>query len=217
MAGKPPKFSQLATDLVTHQYLLISSPIPNPTTPILPIQSLLHFDDSTMSLTAYLPQSPGYLPPWLLLVHPPPLPSSPLPHPPLTFPPPQISTLALGNCLQSYLTLHFTTQVYNGPSSPPPTSPSTKTAQVQVTPLQSRTFGTWTLLSSLIRIYAAYNITNKPVYQIALWSYVVAEGHFMSEWLWFGTAAWGRGLAGPVIVANVSLVWMVLGMGYYLE
>ena len=144
-----------------------------------------------MSLSAYLPQSPGYLPYWLLL----------------------ISSLALGNCAQAYLTLHFTTQVYNGPSS----TPSKTNPSPQVTPLQSRTMGTWTLLSSLIRIYAAYNITNPPVYEIALLSYVVAWGHFMSEWLVFGTASWGRGLAGPVIVANVSLPWMLWGWGFYVN
>ena len=39
----------------------------------------------------------------------------------------------------------------------------------------------------------------------------------MSEWFVFGTAKWGRGLAGPMVVANFSLVWMVGQWGFYVK
>jgi len=37
----------------------------------------------------------------------------------------------------------------------------------------------------------------------------------MSEWLVFRSTSWGKGLAGPVVVANLSLGWMVWGSGFY--
>lgn len=80
----------------------------------------------------------------------------------------------------------------------------------EVTPLQSRTFGTWSFLSSIIRIYAAYRINDPLIYELALCSYGLAWAHFHSEWLIFGTARWGRGLAGPIIVSNGSLIWMLV-------
>lgn len=124
---------------------------------------------------------------------------------------------ALLNSLQAYLTLHYTRQVYASSSLPKTSTTTTSQQQLQVNPLQSRTFGTWTSLSSIIRLYAAYHITDPLIYQLALWSYVIAWGHFMSEWLVFGTAKWGRGLAGPVVVSTGSLVWMGWCWGEYVE
>lgn len=124
--------------------------------------------------------------------------------------------MALGNCIQAYTTLHFTSQVYNGPASSS-SPPGSKSPRAEVTHLQSRTFGTWTLLASIIRIYAAYNISDPVMYQIALWTYVIAWAHFMSEWLVFGTTQWGRGLAGPIFVANLSVGWMFTQWGFYVQ
>ncbi|CAG8960446.1 hypothetical protein HYFRA_00008165, partial [Hymenoscyphus fraxineus] len=50
------------------------------------------------------------------------------------------------------------------------------------------------------------------IYELAIITYAVAWLHFMSEWWVFGSARWGRGLAGPVVVANGSLGWMVVGV-----
>ena len=68
-----------------------------------------------------------------------------------------------------------------------------------------------------MRIYAAYHIENPQIYQIAYWTYVVAFVHFMSEWFYFKTVRWGAPLAGPVIVATGSLVWMAAQWGYYVK
>lgn len=87
----------------------------------------------------------------------------------------------------------------------------------QTTALSSRIFGTYTILAALVRLYAAYHISNPPVYELALWIHAIAFAHFMSEWLVFRTAAWGRGIAGPVIVSTGSLVWMLSQWGYYVQ
>ena len=86
-----------------------------------------------------------------------------------------------------------------------------------VTPLSARTFGTWTAITAIVRLYAAYNINSKPMYELAFWTYVVAFTHFMSEWLVFGSTRWGKGLAGPAIVATTSLIWMYTQWDYYVK
>lgn len=83
--------------------------------------------------------------------------------------------------------------------------------------LSARTFGTWTFLSAVVRLYAAYNITDPLIYQLAVWTYGIAFGHFVTEWLVFGTAKWGAGLAGPVFVSTGTLAWMVTQWGWYVR
>ncbi|PSN69172.1 ergosterol biosynthesis protein-like protein [Corynespora cassiicola Philippines] len=158
------------------------------------------------ALTSYLPEQEGLLPKWLLLV----------------------SIISIGNSIQCYSTLHFTQRLYNGsattmapanvpartiktPSQGSPEAPS------QVTPLSSRTFGTWTALTGLVRLYAAYNLDNEAMYRLAIWTYGVAWIHFMSEWLVFKTTKWATPLAGPVIIATSSLVWMWLQWDFYVK
>jgi len=72
-------------------------------------------------------------------------------------------------------------------------------------------------LSSIVRLYAAYNIDNAVVYELALWTFGLAFAHFTSEWLVFGTARWGRGLAGPVFVSTITGGWMLLQWGSYVR
>ncbi|KAI9798743.1 MAG: ergosterol biosynthesis protein [Piccolia ochrophora] len=115
-----------------------------------------------------------------------------------------ISLVSILNSAQAYSTLKYTQRVYSA-------SPASVTA------LSARTFGTWTFLSSVIRLYAAYNISEPAFYQLAICTFVLAFLHFMSEWNIFKTAAWGAGLAGPVFVASGSLVWMLTQWGYYVQ
>lgn len=124
----------------------------------------------------------------------------------------QVAIISVGNSIQAYTTLTFTSRVYNPtPIDPPPVTPK------HVTALSSRTFGTWTLLTSLVRFYAAYNINDPAFYQLAMWTYAVAWGHFMSEWLIFKTTRLAKPLAGPLVVANTSLVWMFCQWGFYVK
>lgn len=108
----------------------------------------------------------------------------------------------MGNTIQAYLTTKNTREVYM------------RSGQ-ETTALTSRIFGTWTLISAVVRLYAAYNISNPQVYELALVVYTIAWVHFVSEWVVFGTAAWGRGLAGPVLISTGSLVWMFSQWAFY--
>jgi len=142
------------------------------------------------TIMSLLPQTPGLLPQWLLLT----------------------SLISVGNSVQAYTTLKFTSRVYNpSPIDPPPITPK------HVTALSSRTFGTWTFLAAIIRLYAAYNITNAAVYQLAIWVYFVAFAHFSSEWMVFKTARWGLPIAGPMIISSGSLVWLFMQWSAYVE
>jgi hypothetical protein len=129
--------------------------------------------------------------------------------------PTQVSLVSVLNSVQAYISLAPTRKVYPGPS---PTTASTPAAALSpVTPLSARTFGTWTLISSIVRLYAAYHISNPQVYELAFWTYGVAWLHFGSEWFVFGSTRFGPGLAGPVVVASGSLVWMWSQWGYYVQ
>ena len=66
-----------------------------------------------------------------------------------------------------------------------------------------------------MRLYAAYHINEPHMYQLAFATFVAANLHFMSEWLYYKTAKWGAGLTGPIIIGAVSSVWMLAQWDYY--
>ncbi|KAI9824106.1 MAG: ergosterol biosynthesis protein [Thelocarpon impressellum] len=115
-----------------------------------------------------------------------------------------ISVVAMLNSAQSYSTLSYTKRLYSA-------------QEALVNPLSAHIFGTWTVLASLIRLYAAYHIGNPQLYELAIWANAVGFLHFTSEWAVFRTARWGTPLAGPVIVSSVSLVWMLSQRSYYVR
>jgi len=112
--------------------------------------------------------------------------------------------MAVFNTVQNFLTLKFTRRLYN-------VAPQTVTA------LQARTFAIWTLTSAAIRLYAAYNIHSKAIYDLALLSYLFAFAHFGSELLIFRTANLNFPVISPVIVSTVSLAWMITQYDYYVQ
>jgi hypothetical protein len=72
----------------------------------------------------------------------------------------------------------------------------------EVTPLASRLFGTWTLLSAVIRGVCSQQMENKPVYQLTMATFALALLHFGSEWLAYrSTNLKSPGLISPLIVA----------------
>ncbi|KIY72362.1 Erg28-like protein [Cylindrobasidium torrendii FP15055 ss-10] len=111
-----------------------------------------------------------------------------------------VAFTAVFNSVQNFVTTKLTQQVYSN---------------VHVTSIQARTFAVWTLASAAIRMYAAYNITEKHVYDLALISYLIAFGHFASEILIFKSTGFNRGSISPVIVSTVSLIWMFQQYEFY--
>ncbi|KAH9936069.1 Erg28-like protein [Amylocystis lapponica] len=112
-----------------------------------------------------------------------------------------VAVLALFNTAQNFVTLNLTRRMYS-------TAPN-------ITALQARTFAIWTLTSAMIRLYAAYNIHSKPVYDIAIFSYLFAFAHFGSEIMIFRTAKLFSPVSTTVVVSVVSLVWMLSQYDYY--
>ncbi|MBW0542297.1 hypothetical protein O181_082012 [Austropuccinia psidii MF-1] len=111
-----------------------------------------------------------------------------------------VAIISVVNSLQTYLSLAGAKKVYNRQSN-------------LVSGLQSRTFGTWTLISGIIRCYAAYNISNSALYHITIASFLVALLHFTSEFLIYQSA--GSGALPPFIVAFSSSIWMISLYDYY--
>lgn len=124
----------------------------------------------------------------------------------------------MANSIQAYVSLAPTQRVYSGPSTAPTGIPKSAMKETSpVTPLSARTFGTWTAITAVVRLYAAYHIQVPVMYELALWTFGVAWAHFMSEWLVFKTTKMASGLAGPVIVSTTSLIWMWLQWDYYVK
>ncbi|KAH7258408.1 hypothetical protein B0J15DRAFT_298799 [Fusarium solani] len=145
-----------------------------------------------------------------------------------------LSLISIGNSLQTYATLHFSRRVYNGrfirnTKLPPKTATfepedsvnklvsaqNDPKATDQMTPLAGRLFGTWTLITCIVRCYAAYNLHIGPVYTIAYWTYVVALGHFASELFIFKSMTFGLPQIFPFTLASLSLIWMPLVRDHY--
>ncbi|KAI0597437.1 hypothetical protein F4775DRAFT_560231 [Biscogniauxia sp. FL1348] len=109
------------------------------------------------------------------------------------------------------------------PSTPSPSSnpsnPSTKDGRAhdQVTPLAARLFGTYTLVSAIVRLYASYHLRLGPLYDLALWTYVVALGHFASEVAVYRSARLGAPVLFPFFFASVGIAWMLSQRGFYVE
>lgn len=147
--------------------------------------------------------------------------------------------------MQNYFTLHFSRRLYNGqfianPKLPSKTSTfipedSTKkfvpvnyknikpgsTTFDQVTPLAARLFGTYTLISAIVRLYASYHLDKEPVYMMALWTYLVALGHFFSEGFVFKSFYIGGPETLPQILplffATVGTIWMLAQKSFYVQ
>uniref|UniRef100_A0A4W4H5Y5 Ergosterol biosynthesis 28 homolog n=1 Tax=Electrophorus electricus TaxID=8005 RepID=A0A4W4H5Y5_ELEEL len=110
-----------------------------------------------------------------------------------------VSVIAMGNSVQSFRDHSFLSEkLYTGTPD-------------FVNGLQARTFGIWTLLSSIIRCACAMDIQNRTLYHITLWTFVLALGHFLSEAFIYKTAPLTIGVMAPLIVAGSSIVGMLIG------
>jgi len=138
-----------------------------------------------MSFSESLFPNEGPLPKWLFLV----------------------SFISCLNSIQSYASLDYAKQLYAG-------SPQTNGIS-PVNNLSARTFGTWTFLSSVVRIYAAYNISSPIAYDLAIWTYGIALTHFVTEWLIYGSAQLRGRFVFPLIVALSTAAWMLVQRAEY--
>ncbi|KAF7176864.1 hypothetical protein CNMCM7691_004148 [Aspergillus felis] len=119
-----------------------------------------------------------------------------------------VSVVSAINSLEAYRSDNYAATLYNG---------RTADSRSSVCPLSSRTFGTWTFLSAVVRMYAAYHITTPAVYDLAIWTFGIALVHFIGEWLVFGTAQLKGRFVSPLIVASSTLTWMLTQREAYLS
>ena len=66
-----------------------------------------------------------------------------------------------------------------------------------------------------MRLYASYHLDLEPVYMMAMWTYLVALGHFTSEFFVYRTFYMGGPQAMPFLFATVGTVWMVMQKSFY--
>ncbi|XP_055394680.1 ergosterol biosynthetic protein 28 homolog isoform X5 [Bubalus kerabau] len=88
------------------------------------------------------------------------------------------SIIVVGHSLQSFRDHTFLYEnIYTGK---PDLGEKAKTCILcAVNGLQARTFGVWTLLSSVVRCLCAIDIHNKTLYYITLWTFFIGMGHFL--------------------------------------
>jgi len=114
-----------------------------------------------------LPEHSGFLPYWLLVVW-----STIFPCSGSAEHENQVVAFSVLNTTQCYNSSSFARRTFDGPAS-----------AAEVTPLASRLFGSWSFLSGLVRLYAAYNIHDKHLYSLALCTYFIVLSHFTAELL----------------------------------
>ncbi|PWY80487.1 ergosterol biosynthesis protein Erg28 [Aspergillus heteromorphus CBS 117.55] len=119
-----------------------------------------------------------------------------------------VSVVSAANSIQAYRSESYAADLYNG---------RTADGRPHTNALSARTFGTWTFLSSIVRLYAAYYITTPAVYDLALWTFGIALLHFVGEWVAFGSAQLKGRFVSPLIVASSTLTWMLTQREWYLS
>lgn len=91
---------------------------------------------------------------------------------------------------------------FSGPNRPPPTL------------LLAHVYGIKNFYTALIRGYAAYNINNRPVYDLALFTFVGVLVLYVGEFAIWKTSAW-REVMFPFVLSGSSLVWMLAQRDWY--
>ncbi|KAI9336330.1 hypothetical protein BDR26DRAFT_864922 [Obelidium mucronatum] len=81
----------------------------------------------------------------------------------------------------------------------------------EATSLAARQMGLWTFTSALIRVYAAYNLSNPAVYQLCMWTYGLACFAFLGEVFIHKTAPLSSpGVWPALIFSSCGLTYMAL-------
>ncbi|KAJ4516547.1 ergosterol biosynthesis protein [Exophiala dermatitidis] len=145
-------------------------------------------------MASLLPSFEGYLPLYILFV----------------------GVTAIGNALQCYTTLSYTQRLYSGSAS----GPNVKNSNSQsspVTPLSSRTFGTWTLAVGIVRVFAAYHINEASWYHMQMLTNVIGLVHFGLEAFVYKTTRPSGPWFAPVSVALIGTIWSIAQYDYYVR
>ncbi|KAI0160952.1 ergosterol biosynthesis protein-like protein Erg28 [Hypoxylon sp. FL1284] len=91
-----------------------------------------------------------------------------------------------------------------GPEAPPPH------------PLLAHVYGVKNSYTSIIRLYAAYNLANPLVYDLAVFSFVGVLFLYISEAFVYRTVGL-REACFPYVIAGSCFVWMVFQRDWYLS
>lgn len=90
-------------------------------------------------------------------------------------------------------------------------------AKDQVTPLAARLMGIYTFMAGIIRIYASFRPEDPSLYQLGIWTHLVAGAHFTSELLVFKTINFSGPQVFPFLAAYGGATWMFLQWSHYVQ
>jgi hypothetical protein len=76
-------------------------------------------------------------------------------------------------------------------------------------------YGVKNIYTGAIRVYAAYDIYNSAVYDLATWTFVGVLALYASECFWYRTVRL-REAVFPFVTAGSGLVWMCMARDEYL-
>lgn len=93
---------------------------------------------------------------------------------------------------------------FSGAEAPPPH------------PLLAHVYGVKNFYTSLIRFYAAYNISNPLMYDLAIWTFVGVLFLYITEVVIYKTTRL-REASFPFVIAGTGFLWMMLQRDWYLS
>lgn len=94
-------------------------------------------------------------------------------------------------------------KAFSGPEAPP------------AHPLLAHTYGVKNIYTGLIRLYAAYYITNPQVYDLAIWTFIGVLFLYATETFIYRTSRLREAMF-PFVTAGSALVWMMNQRDWYL-
>ncbi|RUS81750.1 hypothetical protein EGW08_010504 [Elysia chlorotica] len=84
--------------------------------------------------------------------------------------------------------------------------------QNNVSALTSRLFGVWTFLSGVVRVMCAFDLHNRSLYHLTLFTFVLALVYFVSEVFIYKTAKLeSAGILAPLLISSSTIVLMLVG------
>lgn len=110
--------------------------------------------------------------------------------------------MALVHSIVTYTNPISALKQFSGPFAPPPT------------PLTAHIYGVKNVYSGLIRLYAAYHIYNRELYDLALLTYVGVLGFYSTELFVWRTSRM-RETASSFLISGGMIFWMLSQRDWY--